>query len=255
MFPAQDVGALILKEFDAERRGADLDGFVESMKGHTHDALTLAQWHTDPGNLKLCVEFVEHVLVILEHQHYLVSIRDSQVDLKGEPVVADMRRAFASLFHQDAPWELAEMMLRICFAKPKKQFEALHLVLKAYVDCEVITLLRELDKAVDDCNEGVAALEADSAPEVAGSLKKSHDKMGSLLGKAKHLFDSWGLAVGEYKQFADADATITLATRKSVFWGLKTLMTRKAVLQPEKGKDTRDSIRSLHRMRVEARLH
>jgi hypothetical protein len=254
LFPAQDVGAQILKEFDAERNGSDLDGFVEVMKGHLHDALTLAQWHTDPGNLKKCVEFVEHVVLIVEGQHFLVGIRDSQVDLKGEPGVADMRIAFASLFHQDAPWGLAEMMLRICFAEPKKQFEALHLVLKAYVDCEVSALLQELDTAVDDCNACISALEPDSAPEVAGSLKKSHDKMVSLLGKAKNLFDSWGLAVDEFKQFADADAAITLATRKSVFWGLKTLMTRKAVLQPEKGKETRDSIRSLHRMRVEARL-
>ena len=64
-------------------------------------------------------------------------------------------------------------------------------------------------------------------------------------------FDAWGLQHDTLPEFLAAAATLEKATQLSVAWGFQVFLSQN-LLNAEKGKDSRERIRALHHMRVEA---
>lgn len=196
---------------------------------------------------------MEHMFTVSENIAIFAKLREDQAPISHEMKLARLMEAL-EFFHGQHRVGLAvvrsEMSIDMSpFVSMAEMFRDL---LKAARDHSQAEMLLEMTVKTDACASACANLSADSAQAVAMTVKSNHDALEAFVVMAKQSFEAWGLDYDTFSETKAAESCITNATQKSVIWGAQVLLGRKNLRHQEQGREGRDRIRTLYKMRVEA---
>ena len=254
-----DAQVMMLEAFVAaiEDKPEDVTTALKDQAELLHKLMKLAQWTATPTKSSHVLQLFEVCMALCADASFFKDLRESETDetkLASDEgrcrTLAKLQKSFRVLDSLDTNDFVKGTFTDLFGPGPCDNISSWTSSFQAAVETQLDVIKTQCQAAVATQTQKVQAeLEKftdDSARSVAEGVKKEADKLAAELSQSRMLTSLIGISEEEVPELAAGQEASQAARDRSLTWGFVTLLNRKFIADPLKGKSDRARLKSLY---------